>query len=352
MDIAHIVWSFRTGGIENMLVDIMECQADDRHDVSLFVINDDYEPSLLRRISPKVRVVLLRRRPGARSPWFALRLNWLLRSVTAIHCHQANLLPLLLPCYHHKIVLTVHSFQSRMGRIPSKCRVVAISPEVAENLRFLGLKRHIHVIPNGLPCTRIPFARLQAYDSITYGPFKIVQVGRLLHQSKGQDLLIMAIGALRDMGISNVHADFIGEGESEPVLRELAAILGVESQVNFLGNRSREYVSEHLGDYHLMAHPARSEGFGLAVAEAMAGGVPVLVPDSGPLCALVDNGRYGATFHSGDHRDLARIISALMRHHADAVAKTPTARQHIIDRYSLRHQVSAYARLYQRCFFE
>lgn len=111
-------------------------------------------------------------------------------------------------------------------------------------------------------------------------------------------------------------------------------------------------VYEHLGDYHLMAHPARCEGFGLAVAEAMAGGVPVLVPDSGPLCAPVDNGRYGATFHSGDHRDLARIISAMMRHHADAVAKTPTARQHIIDRYSLRHQVSAYARLYQRCFFE
>lgn len=348
MEIAHIVWSFRTGGIENMLLDIMTCQARDGHDVSLIVINDDYDPELLRQIPPEVHAILMRRRSGTRAPWFALRLNMLARSFSVIHCHQSNLLPLFLPCYRHKIVLTIHSFQSRLGVISSKCRVAAISSGVAEHLKSLGCASDITVIPNGLPCSRIPYSIPAGFDNTPSQTFRIVQVGRLLHQSKGQDLLIMALAQLRALGVTNVLVDFIGDGESEPGLHHLAKSAGVQHQVFFLGNRSRKYIYEHLRDYHLMVHPARSEGFGLAVAEAMLAGLPVLVPDSGPLDTLVRHGHYGTIFRYGDHLDCARMISVVMQQYAKAAHKTVAACQHIIDRYSIRQQVSAYYRLYAR----
>ena len=44
--VAHIVWGFRTGGIETMLVNILNRQVEDI-EVVLIIINDLIEPQLI-----------------------------------------------------------------------------------------------------------------------------------------------------------------------------------------------------------------------------------------------------------------------------------------------------------------
>ncbi len=345
MKITHFVWSFNTGGIETMLIDITACQASQGHDVRLVVINTDYDPTLLAKVAPKVRVTLMHRTPGGRNPWFLAEINILAMKSDVVHCHQANMIPLFAPWTHRKIVLTVHSILNSIGRIPSRIRVVAISCEVANYIKESNHKSRTSIVPNGLPCHLIPFTDHTNFD--TSSQFRIVQVARLKSSYKRQDLLIEAIAALRCQGISNVSVDFIGEGESEHELRELARALGVDRQVNFLGCRTREYIYSHLADYHLMVHSMRQEGFGLSVAEAMVAGLPVLVPDSGALCSLTCGSTLGSTFKSDDAQACAAAISSIMNHYDSALAKIRAARLHILNNFTIQRQVEEYLRIYR-----
>ncbi len=342
MKIAHFVWSFNIGGIETMLIDIMACQAHDGHDVRLVIINDDFDAGLVARIPDNVALTMMRRKPGSHSPLLLARINMLALSCDVVHCHQQNLPQLFAwPC-RSRVVLTVHSIQSRLDTIPRICRVAAVSDEVADSLRHLGLKSEITIVPNGVPCSHIPYGKAMYYP----GTFRIVQVGRILTQVKGQDILINALAHLSHMGIENVSVDFIGEGESENELRQLALDSGMGRRVHFLGLRDRKYIYSHLCCYHLMVHPARSEGFGLAVAEAMVAGLPVLVSDIKPLRRLVRQGELGNVFRRDDAHDCAESIARIMRNYGRALDKTELAHRHITTNFTIRAQVDAYSRLY------
>ena len=76
---------------------------------------------------------------------------------------------------------------------------------------------------------------------------------------KGQDLLIRALGILAREGISNISAEFIGDGSGRQQLEELARNEGVLPQVSFAGSLSRRDTYRRLATYDLMIHPSRIE---------------------------------------------------------------------------------------------
>lgn len=96
----------------------------------------------------------------------------------------------------------------------------------------------------------------------------------------------------------------------------------------------------------LYLHTCPCEPFGLAILEAMAVGVPVLVPDSGGAGLLVEHGRTGFHYRAGDRADLCAQIQAIAKLPAEALDEVVTqARRQLQGRFSASARCDDYAAL-------
>ena len=301
------------GGIETMLVNITRCQAAEGHEVHLIVLNDIVDPSLLASLSPAVNLRLIGRPRGSRNPLHLLKLNDALRRINpdVVHLHYSSLSRyIVLPSMKKRMCVTLHSMctPGNSVRLDKSGPVFAISDMVRHDI---ALKTGLEAVTvhNGIDLAGI--RRRGSQGAPQRGPFRIVQVGRLLHDIKGQDILLRAVAQLTAQG-RNVSLTLIGDGESRPYLEDIVRELKIKDRVDFAGTRPQSYVLSHIADFDLFVQPSRLEGFGLTVAEAMAAGVPVLVADNdGPL-EIIDGGRFGFSFRRDDVADCARMIASIM----------------------------------------
>ena len=98
----------------------------------------------------------------------------------------------------------------------------------------------------------------------------------------------------------------IGDGPERPHIQDLAAKMQLEQRCLFLG--SREDVPDILAACRLYIQTSQQEGLGLAVAEAMAAGLPVVVRNTSGLSDLVDGA--GLFFDALDiEKAVAQILS-------------------------------------------
>ena len=310
MRIVHLTWQFTLGGAEAMLLDIANEQSLSE-DVTLIVCNAEVEKTLLDRLSQRVNVRLLGRPRGSRNPWYLLKLYYMLKKLEPdiVHAHLDSFIRFLkyvkAPRVH-----TVHN--TGIPLLPQTKQfdaVYCISDAVRHDLKTRYPELVTRVIQNG-----INFSDMRKKVSYGHRPFSIVQVSRLDHNQKGQDILLRAIKKVNEtLKDEKVTVDFIGEGPSQDFLLKLNDELGLGECCRFLGMRPRSYVYENLHSYDLQVQPSRVEGFGLTVVEGMAAGVPVLVSDiEGPM-EVIDRGRYGYFFRSEDADDCAKQILNIMR---------------------------------------
>lgn len=300
------------GGIETMLVNITREQSAEGHDVHLIVLNDIVDPSLKAEIAPRVNLHLLSRPRGSRNPLYVMRLNSLLHSVApdVVHLHYSSLSRyIFLPSMKKRLCVTLHSMctPGNSIRLDKSGPVFAISDMVRQDIALkTGLESV--TVHNGIDLAGIKRRERSGAPS---GQFRIVQVGRLLHEIKGQDILLRAVALLAGKGL-DVSLTLIGEGKSRPYLEQLVSELNISDRVEFAGTQPQSHVLAHLADFDLFVQPSRLEGFGLTVAEAMAARVPVLVSDNdGPL-EIIDGGRYGFSFKRDDATDCARMIASVI----------------------------------------
>ncbi len=130
-----------------------------------------------------------------------------------------------------------------------------------------------------------------------------VFVGRLSPE-KGVAHLLEAWRELGDTPLT-----IVGTGPEEAALRERARSLPA---VRFTGALSREGVDAELRRASFAVVPSLwYETFGMAAAEAMALGTPVVAPRRTAVEELLESGRAGLLFDRGDLRGLAQACSAL-----------------------------------------
>jgi glycosyltransferase involved in cell wall biosynthesis len=321
MRIVHLIWGLKTGGAESISVDIANEQAK-TNDVSIVVGNSLYDKAVLSELTDNVQLKFLGRSPGSRNPWYGLKLNLLLKKLKPdiIHAHQESFIKLIryLPAIK---VLTIHDTNIQLKTDVSLYdKVFCISKAVKDDLLNRLPYCKTTVVHNG-----VRFSKIRAKTDYRQHPFQIVQVSRLYHEKKGQDILLRALARVNQV-VGNDYAtlDFIGAGatgeakESQNFLEKLACELGVKSRCRFLGERSRKEIYQDLANYDLLVQPSRYEGFGLTVVEAMAARVPVLVSDiEGPM-EIIDKGKHGFYFQSENHLDCGNKIIDIMRRSHEA----------------------------------
>lgn len=157
-----------------------------------------------------------------------------------------------------------------------------------------GSVRSIH---NGVP-------DLGPVEPIPHDGVVIVAVGRLNAQ-KGFDVLLEALTELPDVTLL-----IVGGGEEHDSLAAQAAALEVDDRVTITGwTRS---VREHLARADVFVLPSRSEGFPLAIAEAMQAGLPVVATDVGSVPEAVIHGETGILVPKDDPRSLAAALGRLV----------------------------------------
>ncbi len=348
MKILHLTYTLGFGGIETMLINIANEQIK-TDSVIVIILNDDYDESIISKLDRNIKFINIGRKLGSHSIIPILKLNWLLYKLNpdVIHLHHPGLkVFLFFKMFVHKIVLTMHDIprDDDLERLKTYPVVYSISKSVSQAIseKLLPVVKNTPVVYNGIMVDN--FSNTNKRNN---GVFRIVQIGRLAHYKKGQDLVIRACELLVNNGVHNFYIDFIGDGESREYLKQMVTHAGVQQHVKFLGSKDQSWIQHNLCKYDLFVQASRIEGFGLTVAEAMAAKVPVLVSEQeGPL-EIIDYGKYGMTFTAGDAKDLAQKIRQAMGC-PTSVERLDAAYNHIKEHFDVRVTSKLYLDYYRK----
>ncbi len=155
--------------------------------------------------------------------------------------------------------------------------LLAVSEAMKRSMIALGMNGDkIRVHYTGVDLDRFaPQDRKEAKAFFGIEKQAVVCVGALIPR-KGQDLLIRAIERIPDVTLL-----LAGHGPERAAFENLAAELGVESRVGFLGAVPHAQLPTLYNAADVMALPSESEGLANAWVESLACGTPIAISDVG-----------------------------------------------------------------------
>jgi glycosyltransferase involved in cell wall biosynthesis len=195
-------------------------------------------------------------------------------------------------------------------------RVIAISDFIRRQLIEAGIpERKISLVYHGVDTERYtpdPGARARLTSEFAIRPDATI-LAALTYMNrphKNVDVILEACSQLKDRGLA-VRLFMIGEGAMRAELQALGQKLRVEDQVHWLGHIPDPVPVLQGCDIFLMV--SEGEGFGLALAEAMACGAATVAARSGALPEIVENGTSGLLVPPRDTTALADAIQKLVQ---------------------------------------
>lgn len=191
----------------------------------------------------------------------------------------------------------------------------------------LASKETIESVAPGLPIDMVAAGVPEELFTLERRPKDfLLYFGRLDVFHKGLDTLLEAIAILARER-PGIEIRIAGRGKDAERLKTLAAALGIEKNVRLLGAVSDAERNALFAEAAVQLMPSRFEGFGLAAAEAMAAGVPLVAAAAGSLPEVVDAPRGGVLVPPGDAKALARATAQLLDDPAARKALSSSARQ-------------------------
>lgn len=172
-----------------------------------------------------------------------------------------------------------------------------------------------------------------------------ITAGRLAAQ-KDNETLLRAMALYRQSGDGRLI--ILGTGPLREQLASLAGELGIADAVDFVGFQENPLPWLRQADLFVLS--SLTEGFGIALVEAMGCGTPVVSTDSGHGPAeILDHGRYGVLIPVRDPVAMAAALSAVkdIRERFDAGTLKARANE-----FTNANSVAGYLTLFNRLMSE
>ncbi|MEC5387219.1 TIGR03088 family PEP-CTERM/XrtA system glycosyltransferase [Uliginosibacterium sp. H3] len=367
--IAHVVYSFKAGGLENVIVQLINKLPAERFEHVVIALTECSE-EFARRIEHKdVRFISLQKPPGQIFGMYP-RLWRLFRELRPDVLHTCNLAALEVTpvawlagigrrvhVEHGWVVADPDGSNKRyrlMRRLyrPFVTQFVAVSRQLRDYLSGpIGVPpERVALVPNGVDTERFhpadadepkPDAWPFAGDAWVVGT-----VGRL-DPVKNQKLLIDACAQLvagDDEAKRRLRLVIVGEGEERAALTRRLMETGMSERAWLPGSRSD--VAEMLRVMDCFVLPSIAEGTSCTLQEAMASGLPIVATAVGGNPDVLEHGRCGVLVPSGKVDELAHALSRCL--HADpGMAELPAiARRTALAQHALTIMVDAYENLF------
>lgn len=359
MNIMHVVFSFNNGGIENLLVDILNSWNVPDDEIYICVINNNFDEELLNKISNnKIKKVLLMRPVGGKKLQYIRNLTKIIKenNIDIIHAHSNSVLKFCLFAkikYGVKLVYSVHDtmIYNKLNKLDILIhklfieKIICISNVVYEGVKYrTGHSDKIMVIYNGVDHTKFITRKTQYKEK-----FRIGCVARIDPKVKGQDVLIKAISLLKekrkDFECVIVGAPPLENKKHLTELLELCECLQVEDYVKFIGNSNE--VPQLLSTFDLAIIPSYKEGFGISIIEAIFSKVPVIASDiEGPKEIIKEN-LYGTLFEVGNYNDLYIKINDLLNN--EDIRKIENSYIYALNKFSISNMIKSLREVYCNC---
>jgi phosphatidylinositol alpha-1,6-mannosyltransferase len=188
-------------------------------------------------------------------------------------------------------------------------RELGLDPQ-AENVKVVPLGADPEFFKPGLDTREV-----RARYRLNGGPW-VLTVARL-EDYKGVDMTLKAVARVRGNG-ADVGYLVVGAGKRGKAYKQLADDLGIADAVRFVGNvpdadlpALYNCAAAYVG-VSRRADGNRVEGFGIALAEASACGLPVIAGRSGGAAEAVREGETGLVVDPDDHGAVAGALSRLL----------------------------------------
>jgi len=174
---------------------------------------------------------------------------------------------------------------------------------------------------------------------------QILCVGRLT-RNKGQHILIEACARLKAQTV-DFHLTFVGDGEDRTALTALAAKLGLETEIAFVGAMGREEVKTYYEKADIFVLPSFAEGVPVVLMEAMAMDIPVISTCITGIPELIESGVSGILTTPGDAEMLAKAIRAVMENPELRRQLGQKGRQKVAEAYDLVQNCKALSDIFR-----
>ncbi|OGN16166.1 MAG: hypothetical protein A3B99_00880 [Candidatus Yanofskybacteria bacterium RIFCSPHIGHO2_02_FULL_44_12b] len=215
-------------------------------------------------------------------------------------------------------------------------RVIAVSEAVKRSLIKHGIKeKRINIVPNSVNLDAFKILPdkngIRQELGIPQGSFIFVFVGRLIHQ-KAVDILIKAFKELDE----NSYLLVVGQGQEKGRLEKLA-----NDRVIFAG--IRKDIPQILMSSDCFVLPSRYEGWPLALTEALAAGIPIIVSDFEAAREVIKDKENGLVVPREDHVSLALTMRE-MRENKELRKRLGEEAKRSAERFSIENHVRAILR--------
>jgi glycosyltransferase involved in cell wall biosynthesis len=302
------------GGSERHLLTLLPALAERGVEVSFLGLDDpsrEPDPFYAALDVPYERISA----PHDVAPVLALRVRRVARKADLVHTHlvHADVYGAL---GARRLVSTKHNddpFRAGLFRYVERAtarrasRIVAITHALARfQIERVGLPpEKVEVIHYGLD--DLPAAWGTNPPSDVPADAQVLLAVCRLEPQKGVDVAIRALPAIRERH-PRAQLVVLGEGPQRPELEQLAGSLDVPVH---LPGRVPD-VAAWLRRADLLVHPARWEGFGLALLEAMLASLPVVATNVSSIPEIVADGETGVLVAPDDASALAQAVARVL----------------------------------------